>query len=129
MINSVAFPNVAFSRPPIPSFVLWVSSSVARPSQPASGTIARHAAKKISLWDEDDKKLSRIAAGTKISSTLSIAASQRGRRTDVERDRSIKRVQKRTGKRYRLTQARNRLSVTKLPADPGAGSVVTAREM
>src|SRR5437867_887992 len=46
MISSVAFPNVAFSRPPRPGPARLPSSSVARPITYASGTIAIPAERK-----------------------------------------------------------------------------------
>ena len=72
MISSAAFPKVAFSRPPSPSPVRCASSSVARPSQPASGTIASAAARKIHVCHCGAKNSSPTATGTKISSQLSI---------------------------------------------------------
>src|SRR2546427_406571 len=46
MMSSVAFPNVAFRRPPTPGPACFPSSSVARPRNQASGTMARPATAK-----------------------------------------------------------------------------------
>src|SRR5579863_2453123 len=71
-INSAALPRVALSRPPAPSPVWRESSLVARPRHSASGTIARQAARKISVCDWGARNSNAIAAGTKMSSHLSM---------------------------------------------------------
>src|SRR5215831_14766097 len=57
----------------MPSLVLCANCSVARPSHPASGIIARHARMNVAICDEGQKKCTRIVAGTKISSQLSMS--------------------------------------------------------
>lgn len=68
-INSTAFPNVAFIKPPIvcPSFAL--SSSVAKLSSAANGTMARKFTTKIAVGLVSSTP-STMPAGTKTSSTL-----------------------------------------------------------
>jgi hypothetical protein len=56
MINSAAFPNVAFNKPPIPCPTFSDKCSVARPISPASGMMASPAHKK--------SKVSFRSAGT-----------------------------------------------------------------
>ena len=75
MISSAALPNVAFNRPPIPSPVWCANSSVAWPSQPASGMTARQEERKISVCAPGFKNSSPIATGTKMSSQFSIQLS------------------------------------------------------
>jgi hypothetical protein len=69
MINSAAFPKVALSNAPRPSPRRAASASVARPIQPASGTIPRAEQTKrpVGLIAPGQKRR-KIASGTKIRS-------------------------------------------------------------
>ena len=68
-INSTAFPNVAFSNPPIvwPNFA--ASSSVANASNPASGTIARKFSTNTATGSQPATPAT-IPSGTKTSKML-----------------------------------------------------------
>ncbi len=72
MINSAALPKVAFNNPPTPWPKCSASSSVARPIQPAKGTIARHEqTNKATSFPRCGQKRSTKATGTKSRSQLS----------------------------------------------------------
>src|SRR4051812_2191926 len=72
MINSAAFPNVAFNNPPRPSPTRKASSSVARPIQPATGMMARAEQTKSAVGFEKAGTNRRTrATGTNTSSQLS----------------------------------------------------------
>src|ERR1700730_16629789 len=72
MINSAAFPKVAFSSPPSPSPTRAASSSVARPIQPATGTMAMAEQTKSAVgFERPGQKRRTNATGTKIRSQLS----------------------------------------------------------
>ena len=72
MINSAALPKVALSSPPMPWPMWAASSSVARPSQPASGITARQEQmNKAAAEPSCGQNRSTTATGTKISSQLS----------------------------------------------------------
>src|SRR6266481_2486553 len=71
MISSAALPKVAFSSPPMPSPVWCANCSVAVPSHPARGMIAKQAAMKIAVWYVGARYCSPTATGTKIRSQLS----------------------------------------------------------
>ena len=69
MINSAAFPKVAFNNPPRPSPTRAASSSVARPIQPATGTMAMAEQIKSAVGLEiAGQKRRAIATGTRGSS-------------------------------------------------------------
>src|ERR1700751_6122415 len=72
VINSAALPKVAFNNPPTPWPRCSASSSVARPIQPARGTIPRQEQmnKAVSFPNRGQTR-STTAAGTKASSQLS----------------------------------------------------------
>ena len=72
MISSAAFPNVALSNPPSPSPTREASASVARPIQPATGTMPRAEQTKraVGLIPPGQNRR-RIAIGTKIRSQSS----------------------------------------------------------
>jgi hypothetical protein len=69
MINSAAFPNVAFNKPPTPSPILPANDSVERPIQPASGmmAIAEQIKSAVGLC-APGKNRKTIATGTKMRS-------------------------------------------------------------
>src|SRR6516225_8227377 len=69
IINSAAFPKVAFNNPPIPWPRCSASSSVARPIQPARGTTAKQEQmNKAVSFPNCGQIRSTTAAGTKTSS-------------------------------------------------------------
>ena len=68
MISSAAFPKVALSNPPSPSPTRAASASVARPIQPATGTMPRAEQTKSAVGLLPGQKRSRMASGTKIRS-------------------------------------------------------------
>ena len=67
IISSAALPKVAFSSPPIPSPVRSARCSVAWPSQPARGSTARQAAKKMAVCDAGRACSSQTARGINTS--------------------------------------------------------------
>src|ERR1700722_2503320 len=72
MINSAALPKVAFNNPPTPWPRCSASSSVARPIQPARGTIPKQEQmNKAVSFPNCGQTRSTTAAGTKASSQLS----------------------------------------------------------
>src|SRR6516162_9795695 len=73
MINSAALPKVAFNNPPTPWPRCSASSSVARPIQPARGTIAKQEQinKAVLFPPNCGQTRSTTATGTKISNQLS----------------------------------------------------------
>src|SRR5205085_5241785 len=68
MISSAALPKVAFNSPPQPSPIREASASVARPIQPATGTIAMAEQMKSAVgFASRGRKRKASAAGTKSS--------------------------------------------------------------
>src|SRR6187200_1609293 len=71
MISSAAFPKVALRKLPNPSPARAAICSVACPSSPASGMIARHDEKKIRRWESGRECSAQMVIGRNISSQLS----------------------------------------------------------
>src|ERR1044071_10457805 len=69
MISSAAFPKVAFNNPPSPPPTRAASASVARPIQPATGTMAMAEQMKRAVgFDAPGQKRRTRAAGTRMRS-------------------------------------------------------------
>src|SRR5690349_9439376 len=69
-MSSAALPNVALRSPPTPSPRRSASCSVARPSHPARGIIAREDAAKTRRWRSGARNSSAIVTGKNSSSQL-----------------------------------------------------------
>src|SRR6266850_6427900 len=72
MINSAAFPNVAFNNPPAPAPIRAANASVARPIQPASGIMPMAEQMKSAVgFSAPGQNRNTIAMGTNRRSQVS----------------------------------------------------------